>query len=120
MPDQKSKSRRVHNSAPDFDDPHHYISDAEQIGKLFIEVFSATGSNPTGDSNLPSLYKFCCDGSELHAGSLHVEKTNQDRIMKQYGHDLKGMYVSIETEAQIPKPTRTCKLLFHTKLLKQV
>jgi hypothetical protein len=51
MPEKKSKTRRVRSFAADFDDPHHFISDAEQIGKSFIEVFSATGSNPTGDTN---------------------------------------------------------------------
>ncbi len=51
MPDKKSKARRVRNYATEFDDPHHFISDAEQIGKSFIEVFSATGSNPYGDIN---------------------------------------------------------------------
>ena len=111
MPDKKSKTGRVRNSAPDFDDPHHFISDAEQIGKSYIEVFSATGSNPTGDTNRPSIYN--CAVTVGLAGSLHVEKTNQDRITKQYGHDLKGLYLSIETEAQIPKPSRTCELFFH-------
>ena len=36
-----------------------------------------------------------------------MAKNDEDRIVRQYGHELKGVFVSIDAEAQIPKPSRT-------------
>ena len=51
---EKSKKDKVRASLlfREFDDPLHYFSDAEQLEKSFIEIFSAIGSNPTGDEAL--------------------------------------------------------------------
>ena len=52
MPEKKSKVKkdkaRLSLQFQEFDDPQHYFSDAEQLGKDFIEIFSSIGSNPTG------------------------------------------------------------------------
>ena len=43
----------------EFDDPLQYFTDAEQLGKTIVEIFSAIGSNPTGFTHTLQLLPSC-------------------------------------------------------------